>query len=99
MKKTSDEDIMNLCEIKELDYIKRFVKNEQTYLTCVCNKHYKPVQFGGCSMEEAIQNFKRQQRHDKIKSDYCRNNGINLLSISYKEFDNLYKIIKKQCVK
>ena len=62
-------------------------------------QHYKPVQFGGCSMEEAIQNFERQQRHDKIKSDYCRDNGINLLSISYKEYDNLYKIIKKQCVK
>lgn len=43
-------------------------------------QHYFPVEhFGG---EDA---FIRQQRHDKIKADYCKANNIRLLCIPYYE--------------
>lgn len=43
-------------------------------------QHYKPVEyFGG---EESLE---YTQRHDKIKADYCKNNGITLITISYLE--------------
>lgn len=62
-------------------------------------QHYKPVQFGGISIEEAKKIFEIQKRHDNIKSNYCMLNGIKLLSIPYTEFNNLEKIIKEKCVK
>lgn len=41
-------------------------------------QHYKPIKyFGG---EKA---FEKLKKHDKIKEDYCNNNGIILLAISY----------------
>lgn len=41
-------------------------------------QHYYPVEiFGG----EEI--FQKQQRHDNIKRDYCKNHGIRLLEIPY----------------
>lgn len=58
-------------------------------------QHYKPVCFGGCSNDDAMKRFMLQQRHDEIKSQYCKDNKIKLLLISYKEFDNLFKIIKE----
>lgn len=30
-------------------------------------------------------NLKNTQKHDKIKTDYCRNNNIKLLRIKYNE--------------
>ena len=41
-------------------------------------QHYRPVEiFGG---EKA---FERQQKHDNIKREYCKNNNIRLLEIPY----------------
>ena len=47
-------------------------------------QHFKPIEyFGG----EA--HFKIQQKHDKIKDDFCKENGISLLRIPYYKFDNI----------
>ena len=35
--------------------------------------------------EQTEENLKLVQKHDKIKTDYCKNNGINLLRIKYDE--------------
>lgn len=43
-------------------------------------QHYEPIDFFGG--EDA---FKIRQQHDKIKKNYCRSNGINLLCISYQQ--------------
>lgn len=54
-------------------------------------QHYKPIEvFGG---EEA---FKKQQRNDKIKKEYCQKNNIKLLEIPYTEYDNIEKILNKE---
>jgi hypothetical protein len=51
-------------------------------------QHFKVVRFGGMPIEEAQANFEAQQRRDKIKNDFCKNNNIPLLRIPYWEFQN-----------
>jgi hypothetical protein len=58
-------------------------------------QHYEPVNFGGCTKEQAEENFKNQQIRDKIKNEYCNENNINLLRIKYTDFKNINKIIKQ----
>ena len=57
-------------------------------------QHFKNNEFFGG--EDA---FKIRQKHDKIKNDFCEENNINLLRISYKQFneveDLIYNYIEK----
>ncbi|MDA3855496.1 MAG: hypothetical protein PF569_04515, partial [Candidatus Woesearchaeota archaeon] len=55
--------------------------------------HYRPIQRGSRTTEETVEGFKIAQKHDKIKTNYCKDNNIPLLRIPYWEFDNLEKII------
>ena len=48
-------------------------------------QHYHPINFGGISDEEAYNNFLITQKHDKIKSEYCIKNNIQLICIPYWE--------------
>lgn len=51
-------------------------------------QHYEPVDhFGG------RERFNLQQKHDKIKADYAKNHGYNLITVPYTE-DTLSKIKK-----
>lgn len=53
-------------------------------------QHYKPVDyFGGWEA------FKKVQRHDEIKIEYANNNNIDMLVISYTDFDNIKSILTK----
>jgi very-short-patch-repair endonuclease len=58
-------------------------------------QHYKPKNFGGISSEVAEKNFILQQRHDELKREFAKDNGFSLLEISYKDFENIEKILKK----
>lgn len=51
-------------------------------------QHYLPVEFGGISKERAIVNFAQTQERDKIKTDYCKNNNIQLIRLKYDEVHN-----------
>ena len=52
-------------------------------------QHYESVPFYG-----GDEKFIERQRHDKIKRDYCRNNNIILIELSYLVFkDDTYKEI------
>jgi len=63
-------------------------------------QHYKPVCFGGISKAQSIENFKKQKIRDKMKDDYCKNNNIHLLRISYIDIEhNTYKEIINQWLK
>ena len=43
-------------------------------------QHYEPVKlFGG------IKNYEYRKKLDEIKNEYCKNNNIHLIRISYKE--------------
>lgn len=51
-------------------------------------QHYEPIDFfGGASV------FEKQQKHDKLKLDYAKANGYNLIAIPYTE-DTFTKIKK-----
>ncbi len=59
-------------------------------------QHYKEVNnsFFGDEIK-----LKDRQRLDKIKSDYCKNNGINLLVIPYWDYDNIETILTERLIK
>lgn len=56
------------------------------YNTCIeynGGQHFFPVDFSGKGPEHAKQQFGLIQHHDKIKEQYCKDNNIPLLKISY----------------
>ena len=58
--------------------------------------HYKPIPHGSISHEEAEENLKIVQKHDKIKTQYCKDNNIPLIRIPYWENKNLYNYLITQ---
>lgn len=50
---------------------------------------------GATSMVLKEKYFDRQQKNDKLKRDYAKNNSYNLLEIWYYDFDNIEDIIDK----
>ncbi len=46
-------------------------------------QHFEPVNFNGISDDNALVSHVNTVRRDKIKNDFCKNNGINLLRIPY----------------
>lgn len=59
-------------------------------------QHFEPVNFGGCSDEEALENFKQTKNNDSIKNKYCYINGIELIRIPYWDFDKIEEILREQ---
>jgi len=45
--------------------------------------HYRPTIYGGYTIEQATNNFKKQKQNDTIKNDFCTNNHIDLIRIPY----------------
>lgn len=54
-------------------------------------QHFEPVEFFG-----GEKSFKERKCKDDIKNKYCKDNGINLLRISYKDIKNINEIIKQK---
>jgi len=52
-------------------------------------QHFFPVDFFG-----GKEKFKTQKKNDKIKEKYCENNNIQLLVISYLNFDKIEEILE-----
>ena len=50
---------------------------------------------GTTSMVLKDEYFDKQQKNDKLKRDYAKNNSYNLLEIWYYDFDNIEDIIDK----
>lgn len=59
-------------------------------------QHYQPVDFANKGEEWANESFKLNQIRDKIKNDYCKNNGIKLIRIPYYEFNNIETILTSE---
>jgi hypothetical protein len=58
-------------------------------------QHYAPVDFAGKGNLWAEENSNYTQKNDIIKKEYCKENNIELLEISYKDFDNIENILSK----
>jgi hypothetical protein len=56
-------------------------------------QHYEYVCFGGISKERALINFEKQKNKDISKRNFCKENKIKLLEISYKKFGYITQII------
>lgn len=67
-----------------------FCINNKFLIECDGIQHFKPVKYFGGVVRHEIQN-----KHDKIKNEYCCKNKIPLLRISYKDIKDIEKIIKK----
>lgn len=69
------------------------------FSTCIeydGQQHYRPVTFGGCTIEQAIDAHARTKENDHIKNQYCQNNNINLIRIKYSDINNIRNIIEKE---
>lgn len=73
---------VDCCDIKSLPF--DFYLPE--YNICVEYDgihHFEPIDFAGEGKEWAENQFEYIQKHDKIKTEYCKNNNIKLLRIPY----------------
>lgn len=59
-------------------------------------QHFRPVNFAGRSGEWAERQFRHIQRKDRIKTEYCRANGIPLIRIDYTQFDEIEAILDRE---
>lgn len=53
-------------------------------------QHFKPTDFGG---GKAYENLSYNRRHDRMKEEYCKKNGINIIRISHEEYFDIEKKI------
>ena len=51
-------------------------------------QHFEPVEYWG-----GQEGFEKQKKHDKLKDDYCNDNGYLLLRIPYTEYENIEKLV------
>lgn len=58
-------------------------------------QHNKPIDFKGKGTQYSNWCFSVQKEHDKRKRDYAAENGINLLEIWYRDFENVFSILDK----
>ena len=56
-------------------------------------QHFEPCTFGGISKEEAKKNFESCIKRDKIKTNFYKENNINLIRIPYFDYDKIEEII------
>lgn len=61
-------------------------------------QHYFPVDFGGLGSEIANEQFHNNQKHDAIKTQYCKTNQLQLIRIPYWERDSLEYFLWDQLV-
>ena len=59
------------------------------------NQHYKPVQFGGISIDRAEKQYETNIYHDKMKAKYCEDNNIPLLILNFNHMDLFETHIKE----
>lgn len=78
-----------------------FNKNKELILLIEYDgmQHFEPVNFGGMTEDEMLENFKTTQHHDQIKNTYCITNNIPLLRIPYWEFKNIEEILHNELLK
>ncbi len=55
--------------------------------------HYIPINRGGISDDDAFELLKDIQRRDLIKTNYCRENNVNLIRIPYWDGKNIREIL------
>lgn len=57
--------------------------------------HFKPIDWSGNGIEEAIDLLERTQKRDEVKNKYCYDNNIFILRIPFTEKENINKLLKE----
>lgn len=55
--------------------------------------HYKPIQRVNSDDYDAEEIFKSVKQRDEIKTNYCKDNNINLIRIPYWDYNNIQQIL------
>ena len=58
-------------------------------------QHFEKTGFGARE-EHAQKSFETVQRHDQLKTEYCKNKGIKLLRIHYKKIEETELLVKEE---
>lgn len=78
-------DCIGICRTLPFDF---YLEEYNTCIEYQGVQHYKPVElFGG------EKQFQIQQTNDKTKREYCKNNNIKLIEISYKDYKKIEDIL------
>lgn len=93
-------------KIKECSYINPlpfdfliYYKNSESYflLEFQGQQHEMPFSFSSDKSQETKEkNYEIVKTRDKIKKEYCKNNNIELLEISYRDYDKIDEILAKK---
>lgn len=59
-------------------------------------QHFQPVTFGGISEEKAREAFYETNVNDKLKDDFCEENGYKMIRINYKDFPKVLEILSTE---
>ena len=70
-----------------------YIENQNLLIEYDGEPHFKEVKYLG-----GKKGFQLRQKNDKIKNEYCLNNNINLLRISYNEIKDIPFILKNNIV-
>ena len=57
-------------------------------------QHFEPVNFHGCSDEQAQKSYLELKENDKIKNDFAKLNNYHLLRIKFDQINKIEKILK-----
>lgn len=89
--------IYNSCSLKFLNKLKPdfYLPDYNLIIEYDGEQHFKPVRFGNYSDDEAKNIFEKTKQNDKLKNKLCEENGIEVLRISYIEFNNIEDILNK----
>ncbi len=77
-----------------------YLPSKNTLIEADGEGHYKSIRRSkDMSDVDALNQLKYVQYHDKIKTDYCKRNGLKLIRIPYWERENLTNFIKAELTK
>ncbi len=97
---------MNFLDNYKIKYIQQYRIKNCRYKKPLPFDFYLPkykllIEFDGwqhynMTSRDTKESFELRKKRDEIKTNYCKDNNIELLRISYLERDNIEKILKER---
>ena len=81
------------CKYKNVLRFDFYIESMNIIIEYDGEQHFKPVTYGGLSEEEALHEYNLTRIRDKIKDEYCKKKGIELIRIPYYERKTIPTII------
>lgn len=97
--RTTPQKRFNGCKDRHTLPFDIYIKELHLLIEYQGEQHYKPIRRGHMSEEEAIEQLRLVQYHDKIKYEYCLSHNIPLICIPYWEQNNIGEFIINECKK